>query len=284
MTDCSYYKDDPACGTNGETYRNICELYNAICISGGKFKMKGRGSCVCVKPDHHLCKQFEGYQTYYCKHPWLVENCKYSCGTCAPKPGCHAKADIGFIFDPSESYSKYLLKTLAATFGVSKRGARAGVITLSNDSKFSIKLNDYKDIIKFNAAVDTITPVGIGTIDRALQLARNELFSLKNGGRHGVPKLLVLASHHLQTKNPIYTQMMADKLRQTGTTIVIVGTGPGTYTTELTRLAGSPGNVFIASTYKELVGPKFIDDLISESCKKVLDQVELNGDVNIHPA
>ena len=48
MTDCTPYKNfvyDPYCGTNGVTYENKCELYNAICKSGKAFGEQGSGKC-----------------------------------------------------------------------------------------------------------------------------------------------------------------------------------------------------------------------------------------------
>ena len=68
------------------------------------------------------------------------------------KPSCESVVDVGFILDSSGSLAndydkeKDFLKTLAATFGVSDQGSRAGVITFSYYTEHSIKLNDYKDI------------------------------------------------------------------------------------------------------------------------------------------
>ena len=41
VVDCSHFPSDPHCGTNGQTYRNRCELYNAVCLSGGAFREQG---------------------------------------------------------------------------------------------------------------------------------------------------------------------------------------------------------------------------------------------------
>jgi hypothetical protein len=45
ITNCAPYGEDPYCATNGITYKNKCEMYNAICRSGGKFDAKGKGPC-----------------------------------------------------------------------------------------------------------------------------------------------------------------------------------------------------------------------------------------------
>ena len=67
----------------------------------------------------------------------------------------------------------YFLKTIASSFGISKDGTRAGVITFSYEAKNSIKMNDHYNIASFNAAVDAIPLMGYTTrIDRALRLAQ----------------------------------------------------------------------------------------------------------------
>jgi hypothetical protein len=69
ITDCTPYsgKKDPYCGTNGETYPNKCELYNAICSSGGKFDKAGKGAC--GMPLRLLCLflicKYQIYKTSY---------------------------------------------------------------------------------------------------------------------------------------------------------------------------------------------------------------------------
>lgn len=68
---------------------------------------------------------------------------------------------------------KYFLKTIASSFGISKDGTRAGVITFSYTAKNSIKMNDHYDVASFNAAVDEIPLMGYTTrIDRALRMAQ----------------------------------------------------------------------------------------------------------------
>ena len=53
------------------------------------------------------------------------------------EPSCQTKVDVGFILDSSGSLKndydteKNFLKALAASFGVSSDGARAGVVTFS---------------------------------------------------------------------------------------------------------------------------------------------------------
>uniref|UniRef100_A0A7M5WVJ2 VWFA domain-containing protein n=1 Tax=Clytia hemisphaerica TaxID=252671 RepID=A0A7M5WVJ2_9CNID len=124
------------------------------------------------------------------------------------KPLCEVKVDVGFVLDSSGSLrndydkEKNFLKALAATFGVSEDGARAGVVTFSYDTEHSIKLNDHYDLFSFSDAVDKIPLMGHTTrIDKALRLTQSQMFSIANGGRPGVSKIVIVLTDGSQTQD-----------------------------------------------------------------------------------
>ena len=45
ISDCSKSIPNPYCGSDGNDYKNPCEMYNAICKTGGKFNHGHRGPC-----------------------------------------------------------------------------------------------------------------------------------------------------------------------------------------------------------------------------------------------
>ena len=201
-----------------------------------------------------------------------------------PKPTCEAIVDVGFILDSSGSLrndyvkEKEFLKTLAATFGVSSDGSRAGVVTFSYYTEHSIKLSDYNDITNFGQAVDKIPLMGSTTrIDKALRLAQKELFSLSNGGRAGVPKLLIMLTDGSQTQDAGAEDPgdIADELRADGINILVVGIGKGINETELEHIAGSQQTVFSAATFDELIGNDFIASIKKGSCDQGNKVVEI---------
>ena len=193
------------------------------------------------------------------------------------KPSCESVVDIGFILDSSGSLAndydkeKDFLKTLAATFGVSDQGSRAGVITFSYYTEHSIKLNDYKDVTSFNAAVDKIPLMGSTTrIDKALRLTQKEMFSLANGARPGIPKVLILLTDGSQTQDAGAEDPgdVADELRKDGVNIIVVGIGQGVNTTELDHIAGGDKDKsFSAASFDELIGIEFINKIKESGCK-----------------
>ncbi|XP_066915349.1 uncharacterized protein [Clytia hemisphaerica] len=192
------------------------------------------------------------------------------------KPSCDVKVDVGFVLDSSGSLKddygkeKSFLKALAATFGVSEQGARAGVVTFSFDAEHSVKLNDHYDLASFNDAVDNIPLMGYTTrIDKALRLTQSQMFSIANGGRPGVSKVVVLLTDGSQTQdagaeNPA---VVAEELRSQGYKVLAVGIGDGIKAVELQGIAGSIDNIYISSSFDELIQPQFLKTVTDASCK-----------------
>lgn len=184
--------------------------------------------------------------------------------------------DVGFILDSSGSLrndydkEKDFLKALAASFGVSDDGARAGVVTFSYNSEHSIKLNDHSSFSTFNDAVDKIPLMGSTTrIDKALRLSQKELFTLPNGGRPGIPKILILLTDGSQTQDADAEDpsVIANEIRSKGIKLLVIGIGAGVDQAELLKLGGNEkDNVFTASTFEDLIAAPFIDAVTNSSC------------------
>ena len=192
------------------------------------------------------------------------------------KPSCTSIVDVGFILDSSGSLAndygkeKDFLKILAATFGVSDKGSRAGVITFSYYTEHSIKLNDHTDLASFNDAVDRIPLMGSTTrIDKALRLTQKEMFSLANGARPGVPKVLILLTDGSQTQDAGAEDPgdVAEELRKDGINILVVGVGQGVNATELEHIAGDSANAYTAASFNELISGDFVTEVRDKGCE-----------------
>ena len=191
---------------------------------------------------------------------------------------CNRKFDVGFILDSSASVSrdyqkeKDFIKAMAASFQFHDDGPIAGVITFSTDAEISIKLSDHSmhNTNSFNKAVDQIDFMGKQTrIDKALLLAKNELFTKANGGRDGIPKVLIMLVDGSQTQdtgsqNPI---TIADELRDDDVAVYVVGIGPEVSDGEILLMAGNePRNVFRANTFDILADKNFTDRVLNRIC------------------
>ena len=185
--------------------------------------------------------------------------------------------DVGFVLDSSGSLKndydkeKDFLKALAATFGVSDDGARAGVVTFSYYTEHSIKLNDHTKLSTFNDAVDKIALMGSTTrIDKALRQVQKDMFTIANGARPGVNKVLILLTDGTQTKDAGAEDPadVAKELRDKGIRVISIGIGKGVNPTELARIAGDQSNVFSAPSFDELVSGQFLDKVNKVGCEE----------------
>ena len=161
------------------------------------------------------------------------------------------------------------MKALAATFGVSDQGSRAGVVTFSYYTEHSIKLNDHTSLASFNEAVDNIALMGSTTrIDKALRMTQKDLFSIPNGGRPGVNKVLIVLTDGSQTQDAGAEDPgdVAEELRNAGIRVLAIGIGKGINATELAHIAGKPENVYSAATFDELIGREFLDKVNKAGC------------------
>ena len=191
------------------------------------------------------------------------------------KPLCEVKVDVGFVLDSSGSLrddygkEKNFLKALAATFGVSEQGARAGVVTFSYNTEHSIKLNDHYDLSSFSDAVDNIALMGHTTrIDKALRLTQSDMFSIANGGRPGVSKVVIVLTDGSQTQDVGAEDPgdVAEELRAMGYKVLAVGIGDGVNNTELAHITGDKANVYSAASFDELISQDFLGKVNKAGC------------------
>lgn len=192
-------------------------------------------------------------------------------------PRCKNQIDIGFIVDSSGSLrreyhkEKEFVKRVVESLDLSPNGSRASIITFSRNAEHSVKLNERQDLPAFTNAVDNLPMFGKTTrIDRALKMAREEMFSPQNGARAGIPKLLILLTDGSQTKDvdAIDPAVVAKEIRDKGVILLVIGIGKNTNHQELLKIAGKAANVYQASNFDELKSSKFIDDVSKSSCEK----------------
>ena len=152
---------------------------------------------------------------------------------------------------------------------MSQTGSRAGVVTFSYNAELSIKMNEHDSMQTFGDAVDSIPLMGSTTrIDKALRLTQKELFSISNGARPGIPKILVLLTDGSQTADAdaVDPGNIADEIRSKGIKVLVIGIGPGVNQTELLHLGGGQENTFSAGSFSELISGEFIGKVTKKKC------------------
>ena len=191
-------------------------------------------------------------------------------------PTCAQIADIGFIVDSSGSLrrdfgkEKEFINILASSFGISGDRSRAGIVTFSYDAVLTAKMSDHKDIKDFRASVDKIPYMGYTTrIDKALKVARDELFAKSNGARAGLPKILFVLTDGSQTKDKdaVDPASIAEEIRQKyGAIVFSIGIGQNVKRDELIKIASDVARVFIAKNFQQLKSEDFVLPIANSFC------------------
>lgn len=107
--------------------------------------------------------------------------------------------DLAFALDGSRKITerefnmlKSFVKTVIQNYEVSERGTHVAVIEYSDAARVAISFKDTKDLDSFKRAIDRVRPSQGKTtsVNEALKLAREELFSPIGGGRPGISKVI----------------------------------------------------------------------------------------------
>lgn len=142
-------------------------------------------------------------------------------------------------------------------------------MSYSNDAKLDIKFNDFTTTTDFSDAVEKIEFMGRETrFEQALQLAKKEMFSSKNGARGaGVARILVIITANSQTYEEDDFKQEVDALKEAGVRIVVVGVGGLAKLDELQKMSTSGGGfVYQAKSFEEMISRRFIDAISLSAC------------------
>ena len=194
-----------------------------------------------------------------------------------PKPICDLVMNVGFILDSSanvkDNYNaeKLLVKTLAASFGVSPSGSKASVIAYSDIADIKIKFTDNNDVQSFMDAVDEIPLMNSKSrIDKALELADKTMFTLSNGAKPGVVNVLVILTTGTESddEDAVNPASIAEEMIKAGVNIITVGIGEKVNKDKLEAIASEEANVFMAASSDELADPVLVKKINEHACQK----------------
>ena len=183
--------------------------------------------------------------------------------------------DLGLLLHASEEIKnhyheeKAFLISLAAMF----HGSRAAVITYSNDAVQRIHLDDYSEINAFKHAVDVLPLMGNGTrIDKALRLAQSQMFSEDSGARHRVPKVLFVLTYGSQilSERAESPGIVAEELRASGISLIVVGIGSHINENDLIRIAGWKEDAYKVESFDDLLSEEFLKSVGGNACRSML--------------
>ena len=110
------------------------------------------------------------------------------------------KLDLGIVFgasgrDASATFAleKDLVKKILDKYVISKSATLLGAIVYDSDARIAIKFGDAMNVAESKDAIDRLQRTSSGnSLGKALEVARDRLFSEKYGARRNVAKTLVV--------------------------------------------------------------------------------------------
>lgn len=139
--------------------------------------------------------------------------------------------------------------------------------------KTHIKFADYLTTDTFNQAVEVLPFYGYMTrIDKALELAHKELYTVEGMARPNVKKLLFLITDGKQNPDNIGGVRLnpadqAEKLHLGGVQIYAVAVGSKVNLTELQSITKDPRKVFSVADFDELINDAFVKNVSRLLCQ-----------------
>ena len=176
-------------------------------------------------------------------------------------PKCHPaqRVDVGFVMDASGSVGasnwkveQEFIEHLASEINISPSGGQASVTVYSSTANIRIKFSDYQTYATFKNAVKALKYTRGGTrIDKALEVANNDMFSATNGMRPEAPKVLVFITDGKHYGPDFNYTAWGDQFRQRQIKVVVVGIG-NVDTHNLIKLVESESDMHNVSNFESL--------------------------------
>ena len=139
---------------------------------------------------------------------------------------------------------KFISKEMLDAYDISSAITRIGLIVYGRDARVVAGLNSYSDRSSLENVINSLRNPGDGSrVDKALNIARTNLFLESNGARNAIPKTLVV---FLNRKADISPLAEANKLREHGVKIIPVGIGKKIDQDDIISLSESSDNIFAA--------------------------------------
>ncbi|GAB1601230.1 collagen alpha-4(VI) chain-like [Argonauta hians] len=186
---------------------------------------------------------------------------------------CSKPTDIVFVLDSSSAVTQADFKKELGFVSTFLNGLetgpdkiQVGVVTFSSDAKSELKLNEFSQKQDIQAAISKIRYRGGSTNTWiALQHVQTESFTTDNGGRVGVPKIVVIITAG-SSSGKSKTLDQAKLLHKDPLQIIMVPVGNNVDSDEQKAIASKPENIYQVSDFDSL--PTIEDKVVQNFCKK----------------
>ena len=159
--------------------------------------------------------------------------------------------DLGFVFgangknaDATFTQEKELAKKMIEKFDISKTSTLVGAVVYDTNARLAWRLGDLMDARSTIYTIDRLRRLRNGnSILKALEIARDDLFSLNNGARRGVPKTLIVFIDKTDARDQ-RLEDTAKQLKDEGVKVIVIAIGPEVDKKDVAGITSSP-NILI---------------------------------------
>ena len=175
--------------------------------------------------------------------------------------------DFGFVFGSNGknaqatlAVERELAKKMVQKYDISNSAALFGAISYDNDARVEWKFGDVVDAKSTIDRIDRLRMLRNGSnVLKALQLARDDLFSINNGARRDVPKTLIVFIDKTEARHQ-RLEGIAKQLKDKGIKVIVIAIGSEVDKKDVTGIASSPKDL-ISSPDPSMS----TDDLVSKA-------------------
>lgn len=154
---------------------------------------------------------------------------------------------------------------IAESFSVSQTEARFATLIYSREAEVKFKFERYDTAQQVTDAIDDLPHSRADTrIDKALQLAKSDLFSLDGKVRTRRPMVLIVFFDGDVSRDMADLEKLASPLKNYGVKIVAIGVGSEVNIYQIKKVATDPGMIYDASTFNSLMPELF--NIAKETC------------------
>ena len=160
------------------------------------------------------------------------------------------KLDLGMVFGSNGKNApvtfaaeRELAKKMIEKYDISSSATLIGAISYDNDAKVEWRFGDVIDAKSTVDRIDRLQRLRNGyNVLKALEIARDDLFSIMNGTRRDVPKTLMV----FIDKSGVNDQRLEDTakhLKDKGVKVIVIALGPEVKKKDVAGIASSPMDV-----------------------------------------
>lgn len=209
------------------------------------------------------------------------DGCSLRCIKPRELEGCPEPLDFAFVVDTSGSISRRnfvrqreFIEQMIDGFDISEEGTHVAIVEYSSTASVVLKFNSFTGV-QLNAvnlkrqARKLPHQRGYTYIDKGLHLTNTEVFSVKDGMRPNVTKIVLVMTDGRQTVDEgfLSSDILHDAvqpLKDKGIRVISLGIGKGTLLFDLLTLASTDQDVYSAADFKEL--KNLVTELTERNC------------------